>query len=212
MTDARVTLKRLPELESLRGLMSLWVLVGHVLLTFDGSGVIWTVLTQNGRAVDIFMALIGFAIFFLLSQKPSSYRDYIIPRFFRLFPAYIIAFFASVLLTPMSMNVLTSIPDLSARNIGRMQILQSSMDHTLTHTLAHLTMLHGLVPDRLLPFSDYAFLGQAWSISLEWQFYLIAPIFFYLTRGSHLAFRVGAAVVLAALLHKSRFLFGQAYT
>ena len=34
--DAQNRLKRLPELESLRGLMSLWVLIGHVLLTFSG--------------------------------------------------------------------------------------------------------------------------------------------------------------------------------
>ena len=64
--DAQNRLKRLPELESLRGLMLLWVLIGHVLLNFSGGGVVWTLLTENGRAVDVFMALSGFAVFFLL--------------------------------------------------------------------------------------------------------------------------------------------------
>ena len=33
-------------------------------------------------------------------------------------------------------------------------------------------MLHGAISDTVLPFSQYAFNGPAWSLSLEWQFYL----------------------------------------
>jgi peptidoglycan/LPS O-acetylase OafA/YrhL len=35
------------------------------------------------------------------------------------------------------------------------------------------------VPPSLLPNIQYAFIGQAWSISLEWQFYFVAPFLFY---------------------------------
>ena len=46
------------------------------------------------------------------------------------------------------------------------------------HIPLHLTLLHGVVPEKLLPSSATAFLGPAWSLSLEWQFYLIAPLWF----------------------------------
>jgi hypothetical protein len=34
---------------------------------------------------------------------------------------------------------------------------QAQSDHFLAHALLHLTMLHGIVPNTVLPFSDYAF-------------------------------------------------------
>lgn len=39
---------------------------------------------------------------------------------------------------------------------------------------AHLTMTHGLFPDGVLPDVWVGFLGAAWSLSTEWQFYLLA--------------------------------------
>ena len=38
----------------------------------------------------------------------------------------------------------------------------------------HLTMTHGLFPDGVLPGAWVAFLGTAWSLSTEWQFYVLA--------------------------------------
>jgi peptidoglycan/LPS O-acetylase OafA/YrhL len=43
-----------------------------------------------------------------------------------------------------------------------------------TELLAHLVMLHGLLPNGLLPDAWVSFLGAAWSLSTEWQFY--APV------------------------------------
>ena len=40
--------------------------------------------------------------------------------------------------------------------------------------LAHLTMTHGLFPNAILPDVWVSFLGSAWSLSTEWQFYLLA--------------------------------------
>lgn len=40
----------------------------------------------------------------------------------------------------------------------------------------HLLMLHGVVPEVLVARAPGAFLAPAWSVSLEWQFYLVAPL------------------------------------
>ena len=38
----------------------------------------------------------------------------------------------------------------------------------------HLTMTHGLFPNGVLPDVWVGFLGAAWSLSTEWQFYVLA--------------------------------------
>jgi peptidoglycan/LPS O-acetylase OafA/YrhL len=42
--------------------------------------------------------------------------------------------------------------------------------------VTHLTMTHGLLPDGVLPHLWLGFLGAAWSLSTEWQFYLLAVL------------------------------------
>jgi peptidoglycan/LPS O-acetylase OafA/YrhL len=45
-----------------------------------------------------------------------------------------------------------------------------------TEVAAHLTMTHGLFPDAVLPDVWVSLLGAAWSLSTEWQFYLLAVL------------------------------------
>jgi peptidoglycan/LPS O-acetylase OafA/YrhL len=46
----------------------------------------------------------------------------------------------------------------------------------LPEIAAHLTMTHGLFPWAVLPDVWVSFLGSAWSLSAEWQFYLLAVL------------------------------------
>ncbi len=65
----------------------------------------------------------------------------------------------------------------------RIERVAAQNDRFWEHILLHLTMLHGLVPDSFLPFSGTAFLAPAWSLSLEWQFYLLAPLLIAMLSG-----------------------------
>ena len=55
-------------------------------------------------------------------------------------------------------------------------------------------MLHGAISSNLLPDSPLRFNLPAWSISLEWQFYLIAPAVIMIAR------RHGAIIWFALLI------------
>jgi peptidoglycan/LPS O-acetylase OafA/YrhL len=69
----------------------------------------------------------------------------------------------------------------------------------------HVPMLHGAIPETWLPNAAGAFLMPAWSISLEWQFYLIAPLAFALWRRGPLG--IAAWCALAAVAFATRGLW-----
>jgi hypothetical protein len=45
-----------------------------------------------------------------------------------------------------------------------------------SHWVAHISMLHGAIPTEILPGASRTVLAPSWSISLEWQFYILAPL------------------------------------
>jgi peptidoglycan/LPS O-acetylase OafA/YrhL len=174
---------RLDSLESLRGLLALWVVVGHVLRRMDLSDPALkalSIFTNPSYAVDVFIMLSGFVIFFLLDSAALDYRRFIVRRFFRLFPLYFFVLLVAAFLLPWEGSVLAEYPWTSPGLRNAQLIHDATEAHFWEQFLVHLTMLHGLVPDSILPQSQYAFVGAAWSISVEWQFYLVAPWLFYM--------------------------------
>ena len=181
-TSGITSKKRINELESLRGVLALWVVVGHIL---PSAGILDTAmgpfkfLAKGELAVDVFIIMSGFFIFYLLDTAQEKYGQFIIRRFLRLFPAYLVCLILSILMINVSIETLASLDWQHPQNAFRIQVFNDSLHQFIPHFVAHLTMLHGLVPPSLLPNSQYAFIGQAWSISLEWQFYFVAPFLFY---------------------------------
>jgi len=53
---------------------------------------------------------------------------------------------------------------------------------TVSHAFWHLTLLNGILPGHLLSDATVTLLAPAWSISLEWQYYLAAPLLARLVR------------------------------
>lgn len=174
---------RIGTLEALRGVMALWVVIGHAIrhagyMPADFGPL--RPLFEPGHAVDVFIILSGFVIFFLLDRQPGTYRVFIVRRFFRLFPLFVVVLLVSAALHGWKTDALALLPWPSDALASSQRIHAETAEHFWTHLLVHLTMLHGLVSGPILPSSDYAFVGQAWSISVEWQFYLVAPFLFWL--------------------------------
>lgn len=174
---------RYTHLEGLRAYLAIWVAVGHGLQTsgyLEGGGLV-KFLLMGDQAVHMFVILSGFVITHLLLRGQESYPTYITRRFFRLYPAYVVACVIGFFMLPYWAELGDKVrwaddPGWASYASGVKEIASQSWDNTLPHALLHAVMLHGTVPTEILPRASMTFLPAAWSISLEWQFYLIAPL------------------------------------
>ncbi len=202
---------KITELEGVRGFLCWWVVISHLLL-FSGvenqrkGSALISLLGKGSEAVDGFVILSGFVILLLLDKGRDSYGVFVFRRFFRLFPVYFLCLLGTVFLAPFAPEILAALPWGEGASIQRLITnWHCSTAHAVTHLGLHLTMLHGLVPQEILPNSAGAFLGPAWSISLEWQFYLIAPFIYCLIKGHARWVMAICGLVVAVTLARSAF-------
>jgi peptidoglycan/LPS O-acetylase OafA/YrhL len=172
---------RLAELDGLRCFLSWWVVFSHILessgFRYEELPPLLRVAVRGGYAVDVFIILSGFVITKLLAEKNEPYRVFILRRFLRLFPVFAVTMLIAILLRPLIWSSLAAgwpaDPLFLQNNLANWE---SEEAYFWIHLLGHLPMLHGLAPETFLPFSAVAILPPAWSISLEWQYYLVASI------------------------------------
>ncbi len=187
----------LHELDGLRGVLSWWVVICHAMQQAGcneaGLGRGLRVLLHGDYAVDVFIILSGFVIHKLWHDSHEPYRVFIVRRFLRLWPAYAVCLLGSLAVRPCIAAILAHAPlgDLpaSAEHLAALrQNWHFEEQYLWAHLLAHIPMLQSAVPETILPRSSVAFLGPAWSISLEWQFYIVAPLLFlFLKKGRGIA-------------------------
>lgn len=187
---------RVPELEGLRALLAWTVVAVHILISCG-----WFGPTSNGTpvlaqvavgAVDLFMLLSGFAITRLIVVQCEPFHHYLWRRACRIVPAYWVALAAAVALNGLLIRNLGHLPATPERD-GSLAICQLAEARMWIDLPLHLSLLHGLIPAKVLPFEPFTFLGAAWSLSLEWQFYCVAPLAVFVALRSW----IGAAIVLA---------------
>lgn len=197
----------------MRALLAMLVVASHLLL-YSGvtPGMVWKPLrwlTMGGMAVDVFIILSGFVIFLLLDRARETPGIYLWRRFMRLFPAYLCCLAIGVAMVPVAADWLRALPWHDQGEIVRLtRVWESVAAHFPAHLVMHLTMLHGVLPDEILPRSSAALLGVAWSLSLEWQFYLVAPFAYAMIRRPLGAWFWGAAIIGSAVFAafiKSRY-------
>ena len=213
---------RIRALEGLRGLLALWVTVSHVicLCGLDESvpayvrKSFWQWLAYAGPAVDVFIILSGFAIFKMLRNSSYSYGPFLLNRTFRIFPVYLTCLALAFMTSGLSQSLYATAPwHLTAY----FQRAPAGLGAALAHWPAQLgcqrTLFQGLAPSTWPPPDGIVdFLPPAWSATLEWQFYLIAPALVPLCSGRAGSWLLAALLAFALcgslLLSSAGFTYG----
>jgi peptidoglycan/LPS O-acetylase OafA/YrhL len=201
-----MTVQRFRGIDGLRAWLAWTVVAGHIgFLTGADlrSRFLVNVATAGTLAVLVFVIISGFVITHLLLTQNEPYSTYIGRRFLRIFPAYAICLGAGVLIMPLRMATVAASPfggDAAQDQMLAAEIASLTAHGYGPHLAAHLTLLQGAIPDRWLSTSQYMFLGPAWSLSLEWQFYLIAPLVLrcLATQRARVLLMLGTAAAFAA--------------
>lgn len=202
------SVNRIALLEGARGFLAAWVMVGHFIYFVAARDhatnplvkILIAIFTSGNVAVALFMVLSGFVISHLILTRREPYYPYLARRFLRLFPAYFCCLLLGLITTFLASPVLSALPWSSNEWVmHQAQLAITHREYAIGHFITHLSMLHGLVPSFVLPDSTGALLGVGWSISTEWQFYIVAPLAIALTR-TIVGWRVLATTVVICLL------------
>ncbi len=168
-------MKRLDCLDGLRGVLAVYVMLGHMAPFAAIPAWIVRPLSHGGAAVDVFFVLSGLVILRSLEGFGYRARPFCIARVARIFPVYLVML--AIALPVQALPI----------DFGRLPwIGPASPAHDIWSAgwpaawpgeiLAHLVMAHGLLPNGVMPGTWVSFLGSAWSLSTEWQFYLLAML------------------------------------
>jgi peptidoglycan/LPS O-acetylase OafA/YrhL len=163
---------RLTELDGLRGLALLMILAFHS-ISQEGDFPAGSFLAPLQRSVsmrwtalDLFFVLSGFLIGGILMdarQSPSYFKTFYARRFFRIVPVYYLWILLYIALIGLAGNEVVKLsnsgirPPLDLRILSYFLFLQNSIPISL----------HGL---------SCSWFGHLWSLAVEEQFYLVAPL------------------------------------
>jgi peptidoglycan/LPS O-acetylase OafA/YrhL len=157
---------------------------------------LWRIPQLAQAAVLGFILISGFVIAGLVVERREAWTPFILRRAARLFPAYSLALAASVAALPFILHATLHLPWAEAVSFNRPERFDSQLQDLAAYPFEigalNLTLLQGLIPNEW--FEATAPLPPAWSLSLEWQFYLVAPFMV-----AALARRLFGTVLLVAL-------------
>ena len=161
---------RFDSIEGLRAPLAWWVVVAHLLRVSEvgrdslPASLMW--LHVGIIPVCGFIVVSGLVIANLIDFKQEQYLPYITRRYFRLAPLMIFTMLLAYVLS--LYGLWEDWPD----------------DNVALRIFLQITLMHGVIPDTQLADASMTFMKPGWTISLEWQFYLVAPfLVFALKRG-----------------------------
>jgi peptidoglycan/LPS O-acetylase OafA/YrhL len=170
-------MKRLESFDGLRGVLAVYVLLGHMAPFAVLPDALQAAVSHGGAAVDVFFVLSGLVITQSLLHAGGQAAPFLVTRVARIFPVFLAVFAVAVLVQPWSCGF-ENMPWVGQDDVARAICVSGWPRAWLPEIAAHLTMTHGLFPYAVWPHVWVSFLGAAWSLSTEWQFYMLALIVF----------------------------------
>ena len=166
-------MERLKCLDGLRGVLAVYVMLSHMAPFAVLPAWLASALSHGGAGVDVFFILSGLVIVRSLEGFGYRARPFLRARFMRIFPVYLVLFALAVAVQPLPAGF-ERMPWIAADSPARDIWSQGWPRDWAAEIATHLTMTHGLFPNAVLPDVWVGFLGAAWSLSTEWQFYVCA--------------------------------------
>jgi len=188
-------MQRLARLDGLRGVLAVYVMLGHAMPFTALPGWVQGPLHHGEAAVDLFFCLSGLVVVNSLERFGHRAAPFFAARAWRLLPVYwcVLAFAVAL------MFLGSPLPDMGWVAPGSMAAsfwaLQPPKEFVWDLAL-HVSLLHGLVPQGVLPWGFLALLGPAWSLSTEWQFYAVMAAFLRRGRLAGFAYAMAALAVI----------------
>jgi len=163
-------MKRFVRLDGLRGVLAMYVLLGHALPFTDLPGWVAAPFRHGEAGVDLFFALSGLVMASSLERFGGAFWPFMAARARRLLPVYFVVLGLATLLLAAG-DPLAAMPWVGAA--GK-DILEPALPADFFRQLvAHVLLVQGGLPQGLLPYAYVTLLGPAWSLSTEWQFYAV---------------------------------------
>jgi peptidoglycan/LPS O-acetylase OafA/YrhL len=166
-------MRRMVCLDGLRGVLACYVMLSHTVPFAPLPHWLHWLFQHGGAGVDVFFILSGLVIVQSLDSFGYRAKPFLIARVARIYPVFLVVFALAVMVQPIATGFERMAwigPDNPARFIWSGGWPSAWGVFVVTH----LTMTHGLFPNGVLPDLWVGFLGAAWSLSTEWQFYVLA--------------------------------------
>ncbi len=157
-------------MDGLRGVLAIYVMLGHELPLTDIPPGIAALFGHGEAAVDLFFALSGLVVVNGLQRCKGKFWLFMEARARRLLPVYFLVLAAAVALLMLG-DPLAALPWAGA--CARDIFPAGPPPAVGWHVAAHVLLIHGLIPHGALPYAWVSLLGPAWSLSTEWQFYVL---------------------------------------
>jgi peptidoglycan/LPS O-acetylase OafA/YrhL len=156
-------------------MLAVYVMLGHAMPFTTLPHWLAGPFNHGEAAVDLFFALSGLVVFNSLERFQYRFQPFLLGRARRLLPVYFSVLGLAVGLIFLG-SPLPWMPWVTAGSAAG-EFWALGLPHFFAwHLLAHVTLTHGLIPQGVLPWAYVTLLGPAWSLSTEWQFYVLIAL------------------------------------